>query len=278
MYRKGTLTGACRMKSVIYYFTGTGNSLAVAKKIAGTIGDCTIVSIASLKDTSEIIPGGERVGIICPVYFLGLPAMVASFARHIDLSKSTYTFAVVTFGGFGAGTALRQLDELFQEHTHRGLDAGFGVKMPGNYVLMYSPPAAEKQKRIFDAADKQISKIMKTISRNEHRNIPRSFIMQLLHNHFYVPKMSRVHDADLQFIVNDRCTFCGTCAIICPADNIVLFDGKPVWKHQCELCCGCIHICPVQAIQAGKATEKRSRYRHPSICVADLKQTREKIS
>ncbi|WP_324303303.1 hypothetical protein [Methanoculleus sp.] len=39
------------MRIVIYYFTGTGNSLAAAKKIAAVLGGCEIVPIASLANT-----------------------------------------------------------------------------------------------------------------------------------------------------------------------------------------------------------------------------------
>jgi Fe-S-cluster-containing hydrogenase component 2 len=58
---------------------------------------------------------------------------------------------------------------------------------------------------------------------------------------------------------------------ISPAGNIELVDKKPVWKHRCESCCGCIHLCPMQAIQAGSGTEKRLRYWNPDITVAELK-------
>jgi flavodoxin len=33
------------MKNLIFYFSGTGNSLKVAKSVAGEIGDCGIVPI-----------------------------------------------------------------------------------------------------------------------------------------------------------------------------------------------------------------------------------------
>ncbi len=39
------------MRSVIYYFTGTGNSLAAAKKIAASLGETELVPIASFANT-----------------------------------------------------------------------------------------------------------------------------------------------------------------------------------------------------------------------------------
>jgi flavodoxin len=120
------------MKTIIYYFTGTGNSLAAAKRIESGIGDCDLVPIASLQDTTgDVLPWADRVGIVCPVYFSGLPVMVAEFAGRLDLSGSEYTFSVVTFGGSGASSALRQLDDILKEKHGRGLDAGFMEKCRG---------------------------------------------------------------------------------------------------------------------------------------------------
>lgn len=264
------------MKTIIYYFTGTGNSLAAAKKIAAALGDCELVPIASLAKTNgDIVPQAERVGIICPVYFSGLPLMVASCAARLDFAAGTYVFAVITHGGGGASAALRQLDALLRKRQGRGLDAGFGVVMPGNYILMYESPKGKEQEEILAKADKEIAVITGPVSTCERRGLPSSLITHLLYTLIYPWFASHVHSDDKKFTVNDRCTSCGTCAAVCPADNIEMIDGKPVWKHHCELCCGCIHNCPAEAIQAGSKTEKWLRYRNPSVTVAELKGKQE---
>jgi ferredoxin/flavodoxin len=260
------------VKTIIYYFTGTGNSLAAAKKIAATTGQCELVPIALLQKTfGGIIPHAERVGIVCPVYFSGLPVMVDEFAQRLDLSCTEYTFSLVTFGGSGGSSALHQLDDILRKHGGRGLDAGFMVKMPGNYVLMYSPPAGKRREKILAMADRQLGEIAGAVSRCEKRDLPSSIHANLIHALMYPRFASRVHTDDRKFSVSERCTSCGTCVAVCPADNIELVNKKPVWKHRCELCCGCIHLCPVQAIRAGAGTEKRQRYRNPGITVAELK-------
>lgn len=263
------------MKSIIYYFTGTGNSLAVAKQIAAALGECELVPIASLKDTpGDIVPQTERVGIICPVYFAGLPASVASFAGRLDTSQIKQVFSVVTFGGSGESSTLEQLDRILKERSGRGLDYGFAVKMPGNYILMYESPAGEKRDTILAAANDTIARIGQEILEGRKRNLPHSFIQNLIHSLMYSRFISGVHEKDRKFSVSDACTACGTCADICPAHNIELTGGRPIWNHHCELCCGCIHLCPVQAIQAGRSTKKRQRYRNPAISIADLKGNR----
>jgi ferredoxin len=264
------------VKTIIYYFTGTGNSLAAAKKIAAVLGDCELVPIASLHKTSgDIVPPAERVGIVCPLYFSGLPVMVAGFAGRLDLSHAQYTFSVITLGGPSGASALRQLDSILRKRQDHRLDAGFSVTMPGNYILMYSSPSGKKQEEILAKADEQIAGIMGPVTQCEKRALPSPLIFRLLHTLIYPWFTSHVHTDDRRFSVSDKCTSCGTCAAICPAGNIRMVQGRPVWKHHCELCCGCIHNCPVQAIQAGAKTEKRVRYRNPSVSIAELKQQPE---
>lgn len=265
------------MNTIIYYFTGTGNSLAVAKKIAAVLGDCELVPVASLQiTTGDITPRADRVGIISPVYFAGLPLMVAGFAGRLDLSKAKYVFSIVTFGGSGAGPALRQLDGILKKRREHGLDAGFTVKMPGNYILMYESPKGAKRENILAMADAQIAEVAAAITRNEIRKLSSFFFSGILHAIAYPHFASHVHEDDRKFSVHDNCTSCGTCAALCPAGNIELVDGKPVWKHHCELCCGCIHLCPTQAIQAGSHTAARQRYRNPFVSIDELKGLREK--
>ncbi len=261
------------MKSVIYYFTGTGNSLAAAKKVAASLGDTEIVPIATFRDTAgRITPDADRVGIVCPVYFSGLPAMAASFAERLDVAKADYVFSVVTHGGGGGSAALRQLDGILRERAGRGLDAGFTVSMPGNYILMYASPAGEKRDRLLATADADLERIADRIRQGERLNLPNSPVARLVKALMYPRFRSRVHGDDRKFTVSERCTSCGTCARLCPAGNIEMVGGRPVWNHRCELCCGCIHLCPAEAIQAGKATEGRQRYRNPSVGIAELER------
>jgi ferredoxin len=259
------------MKTSIYYFTGTGNSLAVAQGLCTRLGDCTLIPIASLAGTAGgIAPDADRVGIVCPVYFLGIPALVARFAGRLDLTHAGYTFAVLTMGGSGGSSALHQLDAILRTRSARGLDAGFAVRMPGNYVLMYASPAGKKREEILDRADRDIAAIAGTIGAGLRPKLPYSFFAALIHHLMYPRFISSAPGNDRKFSVDERCTSCGICAKVCPVDNITLVQGRPVWAHRCEQCMACIHLCPTEAIQAGRKTAARGRYRHPSVPVDDL--------
>jgi len=260
------------VKTIIYYFTGTGNSLAAAKKIAAVLGNTDLIAIASLDPSEQaVVPSADRVGIVCPVYFTGLPVMVASFARRLDLSRAGYVFAILTNGGGGGTSALAQLDALLQKQSGSGLSSGYQVVMPGNYILMYSPPDGKKQESILASADEELSRIAMDIEGCIERPLPRSILGCLLHTLIYSWFVSKVHERDMNFTVSDECTSCGVCAAVCPAHNIKIVGLKPVWNHHCELCCGCIHLCPAHAIQAGKGTVTRKRYKNPGVEIRELR-------
>jgi ferredoxin len=264
------------MKTIIYYFTGTGNSLAVAKKIAAALDDSELVPIASLRGTSgAIIPAADRVGIVCPVYDAGVPRIVAEFAGRLDLSRAGYNFAIVTMGGTGV-SALHQLNGILGKRHGGTLDAAFAVKMPGNFPPVGRPPAGEKKDAILAAADNHLAIIAQAIDQGLAVPPGVSPFSSLLRCFLYPPFFKNVHGMDKDFTVSDACTSCGTCAKVCPVGNIAMEKERPVWQHRCELCCACLHFCPVEAIQLHvmRGTKGRGRYRHPGLKVEDMQAQR----
>jgi ferredoxin len=265
------------MKSAIYYFTGTGNSLAAARKVAAILGDCGLVPIASLRDTAgTIVPQADRVGIVCPVYDAGVPRIVAEFAGRLDLSRAGYTFGIVTMGGTGV-SALHQLNKIITKGKGRKLDAAFAVKMPGNFPPVGRPPVGEKKDAILAVADKNLALIAHTI--DQGIAVPPGFspLSSLMRCLVYPPFFKNVRGGDKDFTVSDVCTSCGTCAKVCPVGNIAMVNDRPSWQHRCEFCCACLHFCPVEAIQLNvfQGTKGRGRYRHPGLAIEDMKAQRE---
>ena len=262
------------MKTVLYYFTGTGNSLAVAEGLSRQLGDCDLVPIASTAGTpTPISPAADRIGIVCPVYFFGLPSLVKDFSSRIDTARARYVFGVVTMGGSGGSATLHQLDRILNQGPGgRGLDAGFTVKMPGNYILMYGPPKGSQLEMILEEADRRVEEIAGMVNNGVRRKPSWSPFASFVHRVMYPRFIAGVHDKDRIFTVDDRCTSCGTCREACPVGNIRLEAGRPVWLHRCEQCMACIQLCPTLAIQAGPKTEGRDRYRHPGIKIKALKE------
>jgi len=268
------------MKTIIYYFTGTGNSLAAAKKIAGILGGCEIVPISSLMKTEgEIIPDADRIGFVCPVYDAGLPLIVAECAGRINLSKAGYTFGIVTLGGIGV-SALHQLNRIVSLRNGRPLDAAFIVKMPGNFPPVGKIATPEKQQEILQSADSRLTEIAGIIDKGLVVRPGFSPLSALMHHLAYGSFAKNGHTMDTAFSVADSCTSCGTCEKVCPVGNVVMENGRPVWQHHCELCCACLHFCPVEAIQLSmmQGTKDRGRYRHPDLKIDEMRAQQSKNS
>jgi len=259
------------MKTVIYYFTGTGNSYAAAARLRDSLGDCTLVPIASLPD-DRIIPDARRIGIVCPIYDLGLPEIVDSFARRLDTRETDYVFAVLTMGGIGV-SALHQLNRILKERG-RGLEGAWTVAMPCNFVPLMRPPEGAKKEKILDRANGIIDTIAGRIERGEKVSPAPSPFSSLLWHIFYPGYIQHIETLDEKFWVTDDCIFCGTCAKVCPVENIEMVDGMPKWLHRCQLCMGCMHFCPTEAIQWGSRTENRGRYIHSEFGTKKMKWQR----
>jgi len=267
------------MKTIIYYFTGTGNSLAAAKKIADLPGETELVSIASLRETlGGITPDADRVGIVCPVYDCGVPLIVAEFAERLDVSKAEYLFALVTFGGIGV-SALHQLNSIFKKQHGKILDAAFSLTMPGNFPPMGKSPSTEKAADILAKAEVRLGEIAAAIK--DGKKVPAGFaplssVGKLI---TYGSFSKSVHESGAKFSVSDECNSCGICEKVCPVANITIMDGKPQWNQSCELCCACLHFCPVEAIDLNilRGTKDRGRYRHPDLKISDMEMQQGKL-
>ncbi|WP_207650867.1 EFR1 family ferrodoxin [Anaerocolumna jejuensis] len=57
----------------------------------------------------------------------------------------------------------------------------------------------------------------------------------------------------------------GICRNVCPAKNITLEAGQPVFHHHCESCLACIQHCPKMALNYKDKTQNRRRYTHPQV-------------
>jgi flavodoxin len=74
------------MENIIFYFSGTGNSLIVAKTIVKELGNSEIVSMAKSEKYSFTKPY-DTIGFIYPTYYWRLPKKVAAFIKNIEFNS-----------------------------------------------------------------------------------------------------------------------------------------------------------------------------------------------
>jgi ferredoxin/flavodoxin len=254
-------------KTIIYFFSGTGNSLKVAKDLAKSIGDVELIPIAKVWQQENIVPAAEKVGFVFPLYFLGVPMIVQNFLDKIELNDVNYIFAVITSHGGGSGVILTQINNILKKKS-KSLRACFSIEMPGNYIPMYDIISKEEQKFIFEKATEKVKHITEIIKENK-QEIKRerlSFMGSIITNLI----IKNLCKKDKNFFSDEKCNSCGVCETVCPVNNIKLVEGKPQWQHKCQQCLACIHFCPTFAIQYSNKTSKKKRYHHPEITITDI--------
>lgn len=255
------------MNSVIYYFSGTGNSYKTALEISNRIGDCELVPIVAATKMESFKVDCKKVGFIFPLYYLGLPKVVLEFMEKVQIENADYVYAVVTRGWPLVGGAIKEMKRILQRKG-KSLDLGVYIQMPQTDFTFAWVPRPEKQKEILGRFNKRIDQVIDHI-KNENKKYdfePISFMLDSNSGEF----IAQVNSMDGQYTVNSSCNGCGLCAKICPVDNIQIVKGVPQWNHNCQMCVGCFHYCPMQAIEYGDKTVGKWRYHHPDISAQQI--------
>jgi len=252
---------------VIFYFSATGNSLQVAGIIGRIRGDRMVSIGDSLRhgETDFDLTDGETAGIVCPVYFYGLPLPVEEFIGKVSFNgKRPSMFLVLTFGTF-TGTTGRQASKLIAKRGF-SLDKIFSVPMPENYIPLLSVPNKERRAQLIRAAEENAATIADRLGSTEgrdcddHKGKLPSVVSSFSRPFYVYGRRTR------RFHATQKCNGCGKCSEICPDDAIRIVDGRPVWvKERCYRCLACIHRCPMEAIEFGRSTVKKERYVNPTV-------------
>ena len=95
------------MKTVIYYFSGTGNNLAIAKQLASLLGDTDLFPMHQLLKNKVIPAQYEWVGFTSPAYFSHVPPFVEHCMKDLIFTPSQKIFTIV---GSGINPGIAHLD------------------------------------------------------------------------------------------------------------------------------------------------------------------------
>jgi len=260
------------MQKAIFYYTGTGNSLRVARLVANELGSTELISITDSPKIKAII-GLETAGLVFPVHMWGVPAPVVKFINELKELQPKYVFAIGVDNEQVANTLVQLRGVLKKKGLT--LSSGFEIKMPSNYIPWGGPGTKEKQQRLFDMAKMKITQIVACINAKEMRPVEKGPLWQrIVFTQLYHLSAPNIAKMDRSFHADEKCNKCGICAKICPAQNITLIEGKPVWNHKCEQCFACLQWCPQEAIQYGKKTPLYERYHQPEIQLKDILNNR----
>ena len=251
---------------MIFYFTGTGNSLWVAKTAAEALSD-RVVAISTYFNCDRMIPPvfnllpEERVGFVFPVYSWGIPPIMDKFIKNLYLRS--YTGQTI-YGIFTCGDECGYTKKMFTKRIkEKGWECHhtYSVQMPNNYLLFpgFDIDSKELEIKKIEDAKQTLPVIIKAIIDDKPVNEYKKGSVSFLKSRIIYPLFCKYAQSSRSFYATDECTSCGLCEKVCPTKNITVTD-KPKWKDYCTQCMGCINRCPVRAIEYGKTTIKKGRY------------------
>ena len=251
---------------MIFYFTGTGNSLYVSKEISKSLHE-EIISIPKAiekKEFSYALQKGETVGFIYPVHGWRPAKIVLDFIKKLNLKNydNNYVYSVYTSAGEAEATAEVLSSAL--KGINITLKGNYHILMTGNYTLDDNNIPEEEENRRLNDAQSESEKIVKYIIdkkctyKKERHSLIKTYIVGGLLLPFYA--------RTLTFEVSDKCVSCGTCIKGCPVNALKIDDNKIIRNaKKCMLCLKCINCCPKEAIDFGNSTKDKRRYKHPEF-------------
>ena len=260
--------------TIIYFFSGTGNSYRVAKwveeKAEKTGSECKLLFTRKVKKVNENNKWERKViGIIFPTHGFTMPWELLKFVCRLPRSKKTDAFCIATRaslkigcvtipGMSGNGTFVTALILSLKGYRVRGV---MSVNMPSNWCLAHPIQSIKRQKEILKRSNKKIDNFSSKIfagkkvwfTLNNLYEITDGILLSLISVGYMF--IGRFFHAKL-FLANSKCIACGICVNNCPFNAIKLRgkrSPKPFWTYRCESCMKCATLCPHYAIDLGQS-------------------------
>lgn len=248
---------------MVFYFTGTGNSLYAAKTL-----DTDIVSIPQIIRQVHLHYEAESIGIVCPMYGHEMPEMVKDFIRRAEL-ESAYLYVVLTYGKLHANAV-----ELADECLHAaGKEADYitTVNMVDNFLPAFDMEEQTSQDKLVEA---QLAAIKADIQARKQGRQKVTTKDRLIHNMYVTSVSHQPATMWADYHITEACIGCGLCTKVCPAGCIHLEGQHAVYDADmagCQACMACIHVCSQYAIQMNiHEKNTHARYRNPHVTLTEL--------
>ena len=274
--------------AAIYYFTGSGNSLHVAREMQKRLPGSDIIPIVSLLNNDSIKANAETIGIVFPIHAMTLPIPVKKFLIKLDIRSTGYIFAIATRGGT-TSDAFIEIDKALRK-SGRSLDAYMYITMANNDPKFkdWKPETNERMTAIELEARNKLDSLQKAIQDKEKSRekdttgmtfdyvYPLNRLMEgVIRMGLYFVEITKANN---YFYSDTKCVGCGTCEKVCPSKKIKIIDKKPVWQNDvnCYFCYACVNYCPKISVQIKSKVYMKSytgnneRYPHPYATANDI--------
>lgn len=246
---------------MVFYFTGTGNSLYVAKEL-----DAQPMSIPQVIHSSDLNFRDDSIGIVCPIYGHEMPAMVKTFIQKA-VFRTDYLYIVLTYGNMH-GNAVELADKELREAGKKA-DYITTILMVDNFLPGFD---MNKQMKMDKKIEEQIAVIKDDIQLKKHELQKVTLKDRAIHKMYQSYVKNQPETVWAAYKITGECVGCGICARVCPAGCIHLENQSAVHTlENCQACMACVHACPKMAVQFTiKEVNPKVRYRNEHISLTEL--------
>jgi Pyruvate/2-oxoacid:ferredoxin oxidoreductase delta subunit len=250
-------------KLLIFYFSGTGNSLNVARWMSSVASnkniECTIFNI-SLFDKKSIkeISVDTVVVFISPVHGFNYPPVMLNFIAHFPKGNNK-VILMDTRGGIlirnynlpGLSGAAFLLSSIILKLKGYSIVGTKSVDLPSNWMSLH-PTLSEKsvmklherhKAKVFDFGEKVLSGGKSFVPL--HESIIDLIIAPIAIGYYLVGRFLFAKT----FFSSSDCNNCDLCIKNCPVNAIIKIDNRPFWTFKCESCMRCMSNCPKRSIE-----------------------------
>lgn len=247
---------------MVLYFSATGNTEYVAKKIAKLTGDDSLDLLNRIREKDYSPIHSDKPFVICsPIYVCEMPRFFAAFIKKLALEGDRRVYFITTSGGYAgvAGGIAKRIAKkkgmIFMGHKD--------IQMAPNYPVSkrYKLLSPEETVERLRAATKEISPVAARIKGGVPIRDRHVFLFEHLIILPFNPVWVKVKQPTKFFSVTDDCIGCGKCAKRCPLGRITMVDKRPHWEGTCAHCMACIANCPVEAIEYAHVKKGVEKYR-----------------
>jgi Pyruvate/2-oxoacid:ferredoxin oxidoreductase delta subunit len=274
------------MSIEIFYFSGTGNSLFIAKELIKHFPDGKLTPIVKALNNNNCITNTDTIGFVFPVHALTIPIIVKRFINKLNIDSVNFIFAIATRGGTSFH-GFKKIEQILKKKKHK-LNARFIINMVlndsrSNHFSIPSEEIVKKDDIIY------VENIAKKIIGKANINEPDNLITIKTAKSKLATTMIEgivllgMNIADKTkgvnyFYHNENCTKCGVCVRVCLSGKINNTNGSPEWQKSifCYMCYACINYCPSHSIQIRDIPGVKSytivngRYHHPYAKISDI--------
>ena len=211
---------------MVLFFSGTGNSAYVAKRIGKAINDEVLNLFAKMKSNDYSKINTERpLVIVAPTYAWRIPRIVQKWIDNTLFTGNKNVYFILTCGG-SIGNAGDYLAKLCQKKKMNYCGC-MGITMPENYIALFSTPSKEEALRTIALAEPVIEQaigyIKNGIPFSQTKISFKDTINSGIVNDLFYPLF--VHSR--KFYATNGCVSCGKCVSVCPLNNISIVNKKP---------------------------------------------------